>query len=154
MEKVLKQHIEAGSRESNEPRLLGSIVNEMLHSNSPLAKGYRQYIASHENEETSVESEPARLFEDIYPHTELDVDLKLFTLKPGRVNEGEFLAGMLTRDGENHYSFVQKASEKKVTTMRNPRIYKGSCINVNQYIVQPLLSHMALIRILCLFLLS
>ena len=132
MKKVLKQHIEAGSRGSNEPRLLGSIVSEMLHGSSPLAKGYRQYIASHENEETSVESEPARLFEDIYPNTELDVDLKLFTLKPGRVNEGEFLAGMLTRDGENHYSFVQNASERKKMVTRNPHLYKGKYVNVNQ----------------------
>ena len=45
MKKVLKNNIEAGSRESNEPRLLGSIVEEMLHGNSPLAVGYRQYIA-------------------------------------------------------------------------------------------------------------
>ena len=42
----------AGSQEQNEPRLLGSIVEEMLHGNSPLAKGYRQYIASLEFIET------------------------------------------------------------------------------------------------------
>lgn len=132
MKKVLNRNFEAGSKKSNEPRLLGSIVNEMLHSDSPLAKGYRQYIASHENEETSVESEPARLFEDIYPHTELDVDLKLFTLKPGRVNEGEFLPGMLTRDGEDHFSFVENASERKKVVTRNPRVYSGRYVNVSQ----------------------
>ena len=43
MKKVLNPHIEAGSRESNEPRLLGSIISEMLHGNEPFAIGYRQY---------------------------------------------------------------------------------------------------------------
>ena len=49
MKKVLNRNFEAGSKKSNEPRLLGSIVNEMLHSNSPLAKGYRKYLASKGN---------------------------------------------------------------------------------------------------------
>ena len=44
MKKVFNPNIMAGSQEQNEPRLLGSIVKEMLHGNSPLAKGYRQYI--------------------------------------------------------------------------------------------------------------
>lgn len=122
----------SGSRESNEPKVIGRVLIEYLHSNEPLAVAFRKWKARNKDAKTKEGDEPARLFEDIYPNTELDVDLKLFTLKPGRVNEGEFLAGMLTRDGKKHYSFVQKASEKKVTTMRNPRIYKGSCINVNQ----------------------
>jgi hypothetical protein len=135
MKKVLNPNFEAGSGDSNEPRLLGSILSEMLHGSSPLAIGYRQYIASRENEtnEDEKECETNRLFEDIYPHTELDIDLKLFTLKPGRIGENEFLPGMLTRDGENHYSFVQNASKKKrVVNTRNPQVYKGTCINVNE----------------------
>jgi len=132
MKKVLNPSIEAGSRESNEPRLLGSIVSEMLHGSSPLAIGYRQYITSRENEtnEDETECENDRLFEDIHPHTELDIDLKLITQKPGRMREGEFLAGMLTRDGENHYSFVQNVTKKKVVTVRNPHLYRGKCVNV------------------------
>lgn len=51
MKKVFNPNTKAGSQEQNEPRLLGSIVEEMLHGNSPLAKGYRQYIASQENGE-------------------------------------------------------------------------------------------------------
>lgn len=49
MKKVLNPNIEAGSRESHEPRLVGSIVKEMLLGNSPLAKGYRKHLASNEN---------------------------------------------------------------------------------------------------------
>lgn len=67
MKKVLKRNFEAGSKESNEPRLLGSIVSEMLHGNSPLAKGYRQYIVSHENDDAETEGKTDRLFKDVFP---------------------------------------------------------------------------------------
>lgn len=33
----------------NIPRLIGAIIEEMLRSNSPLAKGYRKFLASKEN---------------------------------------------------------------------------------------------------------
>lgn len=49
MEKVLNPNIVAGSEKKHEPRLLGSIVEEMLHGNSPLAKGYRVHLSSNEN---------------------------------------------------------------------------------------------------------
>lgn len=32
-----------------QPRLVGDILTEMLLGNSPLAKGYRKYLASKEN---------------------------------------------------------------------------------------------------------
>ena len=38
-----------GTRRSNEPRLIGDIIKEMFRGNSPLAKGYRTYLASKEN---------------------------------------------------------------------------------------------------------
>ena len=38
-----------GTRRSNEPRLIGDIIKEMFRGNSPLAKGYRMYLASKEN---------------------------------------------------------------------------------------------------------
>jgi len=40
--KVLDSFKMAGSRNSNEPRLVGSIISDMLRSNSPLAQAYRQ----------------------------------------------------------------------------------------------------------------
>ncbi len=128
MNKVLNQHIEAGSRESSEPRLLGSIVSEMLHGDSPLAIGYRQYIASLENGE----DEPEQLFRDFYPNTELGIDLKLITRKPGRMPVGDSINCMLTRDDDDHYIAVENAIEKKVAEQRNPHVYLGKRINVNR----------------------
>lgn len=46
MKKVLVQNFEAGSENANEPRLIGNILAEMLHSDSPLAEGYRHYLTS------------------------------------------------------------------------------------------------------------
>ncbi len=129
MNKVLKSNIEAGSRESNEPRLLGSIVSEMLHGDSPLAIGYRQYIASLENEETEVEND--QLFKDFYPNTELGVDLKLITRTPGRMPVGDFINCMLTRDSDYHYTAVENDIKRKVAEQRNPYVYTGKRINVH-----------------------
>ena len=33
--------------QTNEPKVIGSIIEEMLQSNSPLARGYRRHQASH-----------------------------------------------------------------------------------------------------------
>ena len=50
MAQVLEPHTKkAGSLKHDNPRHLGDILNEMLSSNSPLAKGYRKYLASKEN---------------------------------------------------------------------------------------------------------
>lgn len=74
-----------------------------------------------------------QLFKDIYPNTELGTDLKLLTRKPGRTPIGEYLDGVLTHDGEDHFTFIQNAHEKKkMEVHRSPIILKGSCINVHQ----------------------
>ena len=49
MKKVLYVHTQAGSRTASEPRLVGEILQGMLSSNQPLAKGYRAYLAATEN---------------------------------------------------------------------------------------------------------
>ena len=131
--KVLDPNIEAGSKESKEPRLLGSIVSEMLHGNSPLAIGYRQYIASQENTDEA-EGKTDLLFRDIHPNTELAVDLKLLTRKRGRMRVGEYLDGALARDSEAHFWFIQNAPMKKKVAVarRYPHIYEGMYINVSK----------------------
>ena len=59
-----------------------------------------------------------QLFKDIYPNTELG---------------GECLDGVLTHDGEDHFTFIQNANEKKkMVVHRSPIIYKGECINVHK----------------------
>ena len=67
-----------------------------------------------------------------YPNTELGIDLKLITRKPGRMAVGEYLDGAITHDGEDHFTFVQNDSEKKKVVQRNPHVYEGTYINVNR----------------------
>lgn len=69
-----------------------------------------------------------------YPNTELGIDLKLLTRKPGRLTDGEYLDGVITHDGEDHFTFVQNDSEKKKdkVVQRNPHVYLGTYINVNR----------------------
>lgn len=103
----------AGSQEQNEPRLIRSIVEEMLHGRSLLAQ---------------------TCCEQLHPHTELNVDLKLLTQKPGHLPVGECLEGVLTHDGTDHFRFVEDVAEKGGATVvsRNPIVYAGACINVHR----------------------
>lgn len=73
-------------------------------------------------------------FKNIFPNTELSVDLKLLTREPGRMDVGAYLDGTITHDGEDHFTFIQNASEKKKVevTQRNPHVYCGLRINVNR----------------------
>ena len=99
--------------EKNEPKVIGEVLNEYFASNEPLARAYR---------------------ERLHPDTHLDVDLKLLTRKPGRMNIGDYLGGVITRDGEDHFSFIESDTEKKrvMVEQRNPHIYEGLRINVNR----------------------
>lgn len=69
-----------------------------------------------------------------FPNTELGIDLKLMTKEPGRMAVGEYLDGAITHDGEDHFTFVQNDSEKKMlkVVQRNPHVYEGKYINVNR----------------------
>ena len=79
--------------------------------------------------ESSIKSEKG-----FYPNTELGINLKLLTRKPGRLGMGEYLDGAITHDGEDHFTFVQNDSEKKKdkVVQRNPHVYEGTYINVNR----------------------
>lgn len=99
--------------EKNEPKVIGEVLKEYFASNEPLAVAYR---------------------ERLHPDTHLDVDLKLLTRKPGRMNVGDYLGGIITRDGEEHFRFIEGDTEKKqgAAEQRNPHIYEGLRINVNR----------------------
>lgn len=105
----------AGSQ-SFEPRTIGDIIEKMLQSNSPLSRGYRTWQRAQ------------------FPTTEPCVDLKLITILPGGLPEGEYLSGVITRDGDDHFSFIENAMEKKVARaeQRNPHVYEGAYININR----------------------
>ena len=138
---------------SNNPRLIGEVINEFLHGQAPFARARRQRTGrawtgqagagnacsgctrsdSTWTENMRTESAGAgRAWTGLYPNTELDVDLKLVTQKQGRMELGEYLDGMITRDGDDHFTFVENATEQRKAERRNPSIYMGQWINVKR----------------------
>jgi hypothetical protein len=132
MKKVLKNNFEAGSQEQNEPRLLGSIVEEMLHGNSPLAKGYRQYIASQENGEAE---EPGW-----HANTELGCDVKTLLRSDKRMLVNKAYPGVLRLDSEAdidefrcrdaHMTFIETVP--MTAGKRNPHVFDGEYITLTR----------------------
>lgn len=132
MKKVFNPNIEAGSQEQNEPRLLGSIVEEMLHGNSPLAKGYRQYIASLENGEAE---EP-----EWHANTELGCDVKTLLRSDKRMLVNKAYPGVLRLDAEAdidefrcrdaHMTFIETVP--MTAGKRNPHVFAGQFITVTR----------------------
>lgn len=116
MNKVLSpQDINQGQTNSNTPKPVGEIIDDMLQSNSLFARGYRQH-------------------QSVYPNTEPCVDLKLLTREPGRIAIGNYLDGAITRDAEDHFLFIENATGKKRNDVqqRNPHVYEGVYININR----------------------
>ena len=130
MKKVLDpKKVEAGSKKSKEPRLLGSIVEEMLHGNSPLAVGYRQYIASQENGEAEEHG--------WHPNTHLSVDLKTLLRSDSKMKTGKNYQGILRRDEvceefhyDEHFTFVETVPQ--TAGKRNPHVFDGKYITVTR----------------------
>ena len=115
--------------DSHEPKAVGAILDEMLRSDSRFAAAYRRYKEAVDDE---AEVGTGLIFKDFYPHTELGIDLKLFTRKPGRLPVCGSINCMLTRDSDYHYTAVENVIVRKVTEQRNPHIYVGKRINVNR----------------------
>ena len=133
MKKVLDpKKVEAGSKKSNEPRLLGSIVEEMLHGNSPLAVGYRQYIASQENGEVEEHG--------WNPNTHLGVDLKTLLRSDECMRIGKAYQGVLRLDAnaeieeflarDPHFTFIETVPQ--TAGKRNPHVFDGKYITVTR----------------------
>lgn len=117
-----------GSEAQYGPRLAGEILHNYLeNSNEPLAVAYREHTSDAE-----AEDETDGLFKDFFPDTHLDVDLKLLTRKPCHLPVGAMLDGAITRDGVDHFCFIQNTFEKKKVDSRNSHVYKGLYINVNK----------------------
>ena len=105
----------SGFKKSNEPKVISVVLDEFFESNEPLAVAFRD-----------------RLFRDFFPNTELGIDLKLITRKPGRMPVGNSIIALLVRDGVDHYTAVENAFEKKMVVKRNAHLYEGSQVNVNK----------------------
>ena len=67
-------------------------------------------------------------------NTELCIDLKTILTSDRRVKMRKDYRGVLTRDGREHFTFIEEASEMKRATVvsRNPIVYAGACINVHR----------------------
>lgn len=70
------------------------------------------------------------VFNHFYPNTELGIDLKLLTCRPGRIETGKVINGTITRDGEDHFTFVQNHQPTRDKAGANPHLYRGSCVNI------------------------
>ena len=62
-------------------------------------------------------------------NTELCIDLKTILTSDRRARMRKDYLGVLTRDGREHFTFIEDAQERKLAR-RYPMIYKGYCINV------------------------
>ncbi len=116
MTKAFNEGSAAQNKNVHGPKTLGEIINDMLRSDSPLAVAYRDHAAT------------------LYPDTELGVDLKLLTRQTGRMGIGQYKRGMLTRDAEDHYLFVENdtGGKRQTAARRNRYVYVGRCVNVKR----------------------
>ena len=103
----------SGSKKTNEPKVMSEVLKEYLQSDDALAVALRDH-----------------LFKDIHPDTFLGINLKLMTRQPGRMEVSEMFGGVLTRDDEDHFTFIQDLIEQKTDYARNPHVYSGKHINV------------------------
>ena len=128
MSQVLNPTSQAGSQKSDEPRLLSEILKEYFeNSNEPLAKGYRKFLA---DKMAGCPKGHAELFHGLYPNTELCIDLKTYTRRPGRMEPLDLHYGTLVRDvEEDRFIFAETARGPKADE-RNPHLYEGENLTV------------------------
>ena len=117
MKKVLNFNFRAGSRNSNEPRLIGDILAEMFSSGSPLAKAIRQSVASHkyadaEGKAAAEDADAERKADAAdnsgwFRNTELCSDIKTYLCFDRIAKIGKVYKGLLRRDSDEHFSFLE-----------------------------------------------
>lgn len=143
MKKVLNSNFQAGSRNSNEPRLVGEIFEEMLSSYSLFVKVFRQSAASYEDaaEGQAVDEDYAAVEREMdsfaasgwFRNTELCVDLKTFLRQDRNAKNSKVYWGLLRRDTDDHFSFLEcRRSASANANIRNPHVFEGKYINVTQ----------------------
>ena len=136
--KIMKKNnsFRAGSEAQYGPRLAGALLHNYLeNSDDDLAIAYREHAADAASAAADEDAgeEDSCLFGDFFPDTHLGVDLKVISRTPGRMHVGANINCMLTRDGEDHFTAMETASEmKQAAERRNPIVYQGTCINVHR----------------------
>ena len=93
-----------------------------------------QGIAQSNNQPTNeCINQSNRLFVDLFPTTELAINLKLLLRTPRRLAIGEMVPGVITHDGDDHFSFLESDVARKTEAVkRNPCIMQGKYINVHR----------------------
>lgn len=150
MKKVFNSNFQAGSKKTDEPRLIGDILAEMFSSNSPLAKAISQSVASHkyataewkaDTEDADAERKAAdaeRKAADAdnsgwFRNTELCSDIKTYLCFDRIAKIGKVYKGLLRRDSDEHFSFFEcRPSASAYVSIRNPHVFEGKYINVTR----------------------
>ena len=106
MKKVFKPHLEAGSRESQGPRLVGSIISDMLH-------GWNCNTALGVNLKTLLSSDRV--------------------MRPEKEYRGVLRRDMEVDDFyyDEHYTFI--GTKPLTPGKRNPRVFNGEFISVTRW---------------------
>lgn len=122
----MKKVLSPGSDNSNEPRRIGEVIDDMLHSDSPFAKGYREFLASTEGAPDS--GGEALETTGPYKNTMLCVDVKTILIDDRILKLGKKYVGIIVMDKEDHLRFeeIQKRVSKEI---RNFQFFPGQTIN-------------------------
>lgn len=129
---MTKKNYRAGSRNSNEPRLIGDILAEMFSSNSPLAKALRLSVASYKYADAEREADAADNG-GWFRNTELCSDIKTYLCFDRIAKIGKVYKGLLRRDSDDHFSFLEcRRSASANANIRNPHVFEGKYINVTR----------------------
>ena len=140
MKKVFNYYFQAGSKKTDEPRLIGDILAEMFSSGSPLTKGIRLSVASHKHAaegKAAAEDADAEKKADAegnsgwFRNTELCSDIKTYLCFDRIAKIGKVYKGLLRRDSDDHFSFFEcRCSASAI--IRNPHVFEGKYINVTR----------------------
>lgn len=134
---------QAGSATCNKPRLVGDILAEMLSSDSLFVKAFRHCADSHEDaaaggqaadEDYAAVERETDFFAGSgwFRNTDLCVDVKTFLRHDRIAKIGKNYTGVLCRDTDDHYSFVETATPVANAIIRNPHVFEGKYINVTR----------------------
>lgn len=111
-------NLQAGAKDTtNAPRLVGEILHKKFeNSNEPLAVAYREQSAEAEGWKRN---------------TDLCMDVKTFLRSDSIAEVGKEYKGIIKRDGESHYCFIEMADAK--VNKRNPYVFAGKTLNVTSH---------------------
>lgn len=129
---------QAGSATCNGPRPVCDIITELFASNSLFVKAFRHCTASHEDAAAEGQADDARsrttvsVVKGWFRNTDLCVDVKTFLRHDRIAKIGKNYTGVLCRDTDDHYAFVETGLTAANANIRNPHIFEGKYINVTR----------------------